>query len=182
MIKRWWHTGIYWDTALFSAIFDLNGWRILDRFFYAVSRSADGYVYPAVCLLVLRSQTSIGLTFFSAALAGFVVEIAVYKVAKHLVKRSRPFRVLPDIHHLIAPPDPFSFPSGHTAGAVLFALLVAHFFPALGLPLFLWAGLVGLSRIYLGVHYPSDVCAGAILGLASGKIALAAVLSATWLI
>ncbi len=182
MIKRLWHSGVYWDTVLFSAIFDLNGWRILDRFFFAVSRSADGFAYPTACLLVLRSQPSIGLSFFSAALAGFAVEIAVYKIAKHLVKRSRPFRALPDIHHLIAPPDQFSFPSGHTAGAVLFALLAAHFFPAFGMPLFLWAALVGFSRIYLGVHYPSDVCTGAILGLASGKIALAAVLSASRLI
>ena len=63
-----------------------------------------------------------------------------------------------------------SFPSGHTASAFAFATAVTAEFPLLAVPLFGLATLVGYSRVHTGVHYPTDVIAGATLGFAVGTV------------
>ncbi|HDZ11068.1 MAG TPA: phosphatase PAP2 family protein, partial [Bacteroidetes bacterium] len=70
------------------------------------------------------------------------------------------------------PPDQYSFPSGHTAAAFLMAQLLGYQLPFLVLPLYILAGLIGYSRIYLRVHYPLDVFFGAVLGFVSANFAL----------
>ena len=65
-----------------------------------------------------------------------------------------------------------SFPSGHTAAAFVFATLVAAFYPPFALPAYLMATLIGFSRVMLGVHYPSDIAAGALLGVVCCETAL----------
>ena len=71
-------------------------------------------------------------------------------------------------------PTSSSFPSGHTASAFAFATAVTADVPILAVPLFGLATAVGYSRVHTGVHYPADVMAGAILGVAVGSIASAA--------
>jgi undecaprenyl-diphosphatase len=105
----------------------------------------------------------------------FGFELAVQKALKHGLKRPRPCLAVPGVRNLVSIPDDFSFPSGHTAGAFLAAVQVSSLVPATAAPLFVTAALVGLSRIYNGVHYPSDVAAGALLGAASGLLGLALV-------
>jgi undecaprenyl-diphosphatase len=65
----------------------------------------------------------------------------------------------------VTPSDKFSLPSGHTAAAWLMASIVAHYYPPFALLAYSWAALIGLSRVLLGVHYPSDVFAGTLLGI-----------------
>ena len=84
--------------------------------------------------------------------------------------RERPFITHPAISCAAAPLDRYSFPSGHTLHAVSFAVLGAHYLPELAVPLAGFAFLVALSRVVLGLHYPTDVAAGALLG---GGLALA---------
>ena len=84
---------------------------------------------------------------------------------KHLIARSRPYDCILGLIPLITPPTDYSFPSGHTAasfavGALLFRKLPKRY----GIPALVLAALIGFSRLYLGVHYPSDVLAGALLG------------------
>lgn len=88
------------------------------------------------------------------------------QVVKRIVRRTRPHL---DVQS-VAPPDKFSFPSGHTAAA--FALAIAMFgaVPWLAPGLLLLAICVGYGRMYLGVHYPLDVAAGAALGLITGSV------------
>lgn len=93
---------------------------------------------------------------------------------KELVDRARPALADPTIDALVATPDSPSFPSGHAATAFAAAAAVGAFYPRLRWPLYGLATLVGLSRVYLGVHFALDVVAGAVLGVAIG-------LTAAWL-
>lgn len=173
MFKRIWFNNItQWDILLFRYIFDRNGKALLDRFFFLISKSADGYIYVVAAIFLILAEPHTGTVFFTAALLAYTLKVSLYLLIKRLVKRKRPFDNIEGLRFLIAPPDQFSFPSGHTAGAFVFAILFGHFFPVVSVPLLIWASLVGYSRIYVGVHYPTDVLAGSILGVLCAKIGL----------
>ena len=83
---------------------------------------------------------------------------------KHLAGRSRPYVVRPEPEPLMTSAIDLSFPSGHAATSFAGATLLALAAPALAVPLFALAAAVAWSRVYVGVHYPLDVVAGALLG------------------
>ncbi len=127
-----------------------------------VSRCGDGWLYiggAAVLLLAQGPQSRLLWLLVSA----FAIERALYGVLKNGLKRDRPFRCLQIPMH-INPSDHFSFPSGHTSAAFLFATFAAIHWPLSALLLYPLAIAIGLSRVVLGVHYPSDILAGAALG------------------
>jgi diacylglycerol kinase family enzyme/membrane-associated phospholipid phosphatase len=98
---------------------------------------------------------------FSIVLTSFVTNIP----AKLVWRRKRPaLDEVPRIRHLAKLPTSTSFPSGHSASAFAFATGVALEKPAVGIPLLGLAGVMGFSRVYVGVHYPSDVVGGALIG------------------
>ena len=88
------------------------------------------------------------------------------------MKRDRPYERIVEVHFRVRPPDRFSFPSGHTASAFLMMTLLSSTFPALQISTFCWASLVGVARVSLGVHYPTDVLAGALLGILTAQIGM----------
>jgi undecaprenyl-diphosphatase len=97
-----------------------------------------------------------------------------YKILKRSLVRERPFVGLVGIECAMPPLDRYSFPSGHTLHAVAFTTLGIAFVPSLAVVLLPFALLVAASRVVLGLHYPSDVLVGAVLGagLAAGSLAL----------
>jgi undecaprenyl-diphosphatase len=99
-----------------------------------------------------------------AALALIVTSLIVV-IVKRAVRRARPAL---DIQASV-PPDRFSFPSGHTAAAFAVAVAMSGVMPLLVPPLLVTAIIVGYGRMYLGVHYPMDVGAGAAIGLVTGS-------------
>ena len=98
-------------------------------------------------------------------LAALAVSGGITLILKYTINRDRPFVTYPDITKKSAAGSP-SFPSGHTSSAFATATSVSLAYPKWYViaPSFAWAGTVGYSRMHLGVHYPSDVLAGALIG------------------
>ena len=102
-----------------------------------------------------------GLVISASIISASVISYSL----KHAILRERPFETYPDLQKLDDAGSP-SFPSGHTSTAFSTATSLSLTFPKwyVFVPAYLWAGSVGYSRMHLGVHYPSDVLAGAITG------------------
>lgn len=139
-----------------------------------LSRSGDGYM-PVITILVcfslsnpLYRQLAWQLTLL------FLLERIVYFIAKNTLRRQRPAETLNAFTALVVASDKFSFPSGHTSAATLYAAIIYQYFPIIGVCLLVWAAGVGASRVILGVHYPSDILAGATLGLSIASLELTA--------
>jgi membrane-associated phospholipid phosphatase len=101
----------------------------------------------------------------------FLVSAFITTALKHTIKRERPFDTYSDIDKATSAPG-YSFPSGHTSTAFATATSLSMAYPKWYViaPSFVWASAVGYSRMHLGVHYPTDVFAGAIIGSGSAYI------------
>lgn len=126
-----------------------------------------GYVWiVAAIFLLLKQKYRLGGLMLSCALV--VDVIACNLILKPLIHRMRPFEFDTTIQLLISKPTDFSFPSGHTAAAFAAATVIYQIDKKWGIAAFLLAILISFSRLYLYVHFPSDVVAGIILGVLSG--------------
>ncbi|MEY9932207.1 membrane-associated phospholipid phosphatase [Catenulispora sp. GP43] len=103
-----------------------------------------------------------------------VASVSANLLAKRLARRPRPARAEPGLfpRRYVVMPRSASFPSGHTASAVAFAVAVGRILPAAAAPLGALAATVGYSRVHTGVHYPGDVAGGAVLGAGSAALVL----------
>lgn len=142
-----------------------------DGFFRAVSNS-DIYITAGVPVTMaiagLARQDDELLRNATVIAAGSLVNEGLKYAIKHTVNRDRPFVTYPDIINKTGQSydnDP-SFPSGHTSSAFATATALSLAYPEWYViaPSYVYAGAVAYSRMYLGVHYPSDVVAGALLG------------------
>lgn len=138
--------------------------------FCLVSRLGDGLFWYAVMLGILLSQQIDGLIpCVHMMVAGFTGTM-VYKAIKGKASRPRPFEVNQAISLSMPPLDRFSFPSGHTLHAVVFTMVALGYYPMLAWLLVPFTLLVAASRVILGLHYPSDVLAGAMIGALIARI------------
>lgn len=129
-----------------------------------VSRLGDGMLwYLIIGLLALIGGPRGRLCAVQMVTAGFVC-LVTYKALKRWASRPRPFECCPGIQARSYVLDRFSFPSGHTLHAVGFTLMLTFHYPLFGAVLWVFTALVAFSRVVLGLHYPSDVLAGALVG------------------
>lgn len=133
--------------------------------FRTVSRLGDGpfWLLQIPLLLLLEPAAPRGVAHLLVVAA---ISCLTYKTIKKLTARDRPYTRGAGIELLSAPLDRYSFPSGHTLHAVAFSLVVVHYQPQLFWLVAPFTALVAMSRVVLGLHYPTDVAAGAVLGAA----------------
>lgn len=129
-----------------------------------ISRSGDGYVQLLFPLVYWGISPQAGKAFFILTAIAFSIERPMYFILKNVLKRRRPPEVVPDFTSVVTASDKFSFPSGHTMAAFLLASLALMTIGLAALPLYIWASMVAMSRVVLGVHFPTDIIAGASLG------------------
>ena len=101
-----------------------------------------------------------------------VLNLIIYTILKRHFARPRPYVDCPDIRACARSLDEYSFPSGHAMHAVAFSSLLVAYYPVLAWVLWPFAAIVALSRVVLGLHYPSDVAVGAVLGWLTAKAML----------
>lgn len=116
----------------------------------------------SVLLLIPKKTRRIGMMAIVAL--GFSVLIDNI-ILKNLIARTRPYEVISGLTSLIGAQHDFSFPSGHTGSSFAAAVVMFRGLPKkIGVPALVFAFLMGFSRLYVGVHYPSDVLCGALIG------------------
>jgi undecaprenyl-diphosphatase len=139
--------------------------------FQSASRLGDGIIWY-VLILALPLLYGAAAVRPALVMAGSgAVGVAIYTLLKRVCVRERPFIRYAAIDRRAVPLDRYSFPSGHTLHAVSFAWQVTAHFPELGWVLWPLAALIAASRVVLGLHYPSDVVAGAGIGATLALIA-----------
>jgi undecaprenyl-diphosphatase len=147
--------GLRWEPLTVVFVM-LSAWWMKGVAFVAVGALGDVRARRQLPVASLIAAVSVGIGSLVVALL------------KETVDRPRPAHADPGIDTAVGTPGSPSFPSGHTATAFAAAAVVGAFYPRLRWPLYALAALVGMSRIYLGVHFALDVVAGAILGLSIG--------------
>lgn len=159
------------DRAIFTWINTSHApW--LDTVMLAASHVGRGgvvwLVVAGLCFLFPARRAGAWRWVLTLALTALVVD----GVTKPLVWRDRPYLVLADVRVIDAKPPSSSFPSGHAALAVAGAVAASHVLPEARLVWWMLAATIAISRMYVGVHFPLDVLAGALVGLLCARLVL----------
>lgn len=138
---------------------------------FITSLGDEGIVPIALCILLIifKKTRKVGITAgTSLALEAILINLTIKKI----VGRTRPYVVNEAIEYITKRPSDNSFPSGHTGCMFAVASVLFYMLPKkVGIPAMVVASLVGISRLYVGVHYPTDIIGGFIIGMFTGFIA-----------
>lgn len=160
------------DVSIFYFINDTLSAKFLDKFFTIITNVNHWYIAYAILL---------GIAFFKGGSLGkwsvlgvilliITTDQVSHKVIKEIFQRIRPCNALPNVNSPLGLQGTFSFPSNHAVNNFAVAVFFYMIYPNLKWILFISAALVALSRVYIGLHYPSDVIGGALIGSAFGYL------------
>jgi undecaprenyl-diphosphatase len=156
----------------------VNRWpapRWIRVWMLCATRAGDGWLWYGMALMIALFGGEQRFLAIGAAALAAGSGIAIFRRIKTATGRKRPCSFEPHCWATLLPPDQFSFPSGHTITAFAVAVTLGHFYPGLSLGLLFCAASVASSRILLGMHFLSDVLAGAAIGTILA-------LGSTWLV
>lgn len=146
--------------------------RRIRTLFAVISRLGDGVFWYLLMAALVLADGMDGLRASAHMAATGLVALTLYKVLKRWTRRPRPFAADLRIRAWVAPLDEYSFPSGHTLHAVSFSVVALAYYPWLAPVLLPFTAGVALSRVVLGLHYPSDVLAATGIALLLGSASL----------
>jgi undecaprenyl-diphosphatase len=145
---------------------------VLDKFFSLITSVNNWYIAYIILLLIafIKGGRTGRITAIGVLILIAITDQVSSNILKDLVHRVRPCMVLPDAITPIGCTGTYSFPSNHAFNNFAAATFISRFFPKMKWALFITAVLIAVSRIYLGLHYPTDVLGGAIFGIISGYL------------
>lgn len=156
-----------WEFTVLDAIWSMHT-PLLDTFFQTITHLGDAgwfWILLALILLIFRKTRICGFCM----LAGMAVGVLITNVGlKPLVARERPCWINDTVQLLVDVPKDYSFPSGHSQISFVSAAAIFWNNRKWGIAAFVLAALIAFSRLYLYVHFPTDVLAGMVIGIASG--------------
>lgn len=148
-------------------------WEKMNWFWKIITSLGNGgwfWILLCIVLLAAGKTRKCGWYGLLSMGTGFLITNICLK---HLVARTRPYEVVSGLFPLIEKPTDFSFPSGHTCASFACAWILYHFLPRkYGVPALILAALIACSRMYLGVHYPTDILGGLVVACFSAWFVL----------
>jgi len=158
------------DLSILNFISDYLHQPFLDKAMPLITYLGDmGLIWFIISLALMlnKKYRYLGVMVITAVLVSTILGEGLLK---NLVQRQRPFLLSPEMNILITKPLSYSFPSGHTACAFAAAIVLSRGFKKYRLLIYTLAALIAFSRMYLYVHYPSDILGGIFLGIISAQI------------
>ncbi len=150
-----------------------NSQRQCRVIFAWASRLGNGWFWYALAAALLLVEGTGAIAAVATMAAAGLTGTLLYTLLKRGIRRPRPSAVRSGLILTVAPLDRFSFPSGHTLHAIAFSVVATAHAPVLGWLVWPFTALVAASRLILGLHFPSDVIAGGMLGAVIAWLALA---------
>lgn len=160
------------DISILRVIREYFSSPLMDSIMVFITKLGDnGFIWIAIgiILLISKKYRKVGFTML-IALA--ITSIIGEGIIKNIIQRPRVFTTFPDIEIIIRAPLSYSFPSGHTASSFAAAVVLGHYIKDWKYLIYFFAALIAFSRLYLLVHYPSDIIGGILLGTVCSLITI----------
>lgn len=125
------------------------------------------WITAAIIMIFFKKHRKTGITIGTGLFTGVIIGNVLLK---NLIARERPCWINETVNMLISIPRDYSFPSGHTLSSFIAATIIMHTDKRMGIAAYMLASMIAFSRLYLYVHFPSDVLAGVLIGMIIGTV------------